>query len=214
MSQVIKLTFNPFQENTYIIYNQNKDCWIIDPGCFSPQEEKVLQDTIEKRGLRPVKLLLTHSHIDHIMGNAFVYKTWGLRPWMHKKDLPVLQFADQAAARWNIPYTKSPEPEGFIKEGEDQLLGEDRFEVLFTPGHCPGEICFLNRKDNYCIAGDVLFEGSIGRTDLPGGDYDTLIDSIHSQLMVLPDSIKIYSGHGNDTTIGRERRSNPFLQQR
>ncbi|MEZ5006577.1 MAG: MBL fold metallo-hydrolase [Chitinophagales bacterium] len=211
MTRIIKLTFNPFQENTYIIYNDKKECWIIDPGNSDPNEDKVLLDTINKHGLKPIELILTHAHIDHVMGNKFVYDQFGLQALLHEKEMPVLQFADAAAARWGIPYTKSPEPKGFIKEGTTIKLGEDSFDILFTPGHSPGSICFYNKADKYCISGDVLFQGSIGRTDLPGGDYDTLINSIKTQLLTLDDDVVIYNGHGNETTIGRERRSNPFL---
>lgn len=211
MTRIIKLTFNPFQENTYIIYNDQKECWIIDPGNSNPREDKVLLDTIEKHELTPVELILTHAHIDHIMGNKFVFDQFGLQALMHEKELPVLQFADAAAARWGIPYSKSPEPKGFLKEGNIIQLGEDVFDILFTPGHSPGSICFYNKSDGYCISGDVLFQGSIGRTDLPGGDYNTLINSIQTQLLTLEDDVVIYNGHGNETTIGAERRSNPFL---
>lgn len=211
MTRIIKLTFNPFQENTYLIYNDKKDCWIIDPGNFNAQEDAKLLKTIKDNGLNPVELILTHAHIDHVMGNHFVYKEFGLKPLLHEKELQVLQFADMAAERWSIPYTKSPEHKGFLKEGTSIFLGEDEFEILFTPGHSPGSVCFLNRKEQYCISGDVLFQSSIGRTDLPGGDYDTLINSIQTQLMTLEDDIEIHCGHGPSTTIGQERSMNPFL---
>lgn len=212
MTRIITLTFNPFQENTYLVYNDDKDCWIIDPGNCNQSENQVLQRTIEENGLNPVELILTHAHIDHIMGNKFVFDTYGLQPLMHEKEMPVLEFADAAAARWGISYTKSPEPKGFLKENTTIQLGEESFDIFFTPGHSPGSICFYNKAEAYCIAGDVLFEGSIGRTDLPGGDYKTLINSITTQLLTLPDDVKIYNGHGNATTIGRERKHNPFLQ--
>jgi len=212
MSGIIKLTFNAFQENTYIVYNNEKACWIIDPGCSNASEEQHLKQVIEKHGLNPVALILTHAHIDHIMGNAFVFNTWGLKPTMHEKEVPVFQFAGKSASMWGLTYTESPEPETFIREDSPLMLGDDEFEVLFTPGHSPGEICLYNRKEKYCIAGDVLFYGSIGRTDLPGGNYDTLINSIQSALMTLEDDVIVYSGHGPDTTIGKERVQNPFLK--
>jgi len=212
MSSIIKLTYNAFQENTYIVHNKEKQCWIIDPGCSNPSEQQHLKRTIEDNGLTPVELILTHAHIDHIMGNAFVNETWGLKPLLHEKEVPVFQFAGKSASMWGLDYTESPEPKGFIDENKPLMLGKDKFEVLFTPGHSPGEICLYNREDKYCVAGDVLFYGSIGRTDLPGGNYDTLISSIQSKLMVLEDDVVIYSGHGPDTTIGKERVQNPFLK--
>lgn len=213
MTSIIKLTFNPFQENTYLVYNDAKECWIIDPGNSNERENKMLVDKINEFGLKPVELILTHAHIDHILGNKFVFDKYGLQPMMHEIEMQVLSFADMAAARWNIPYTKSPEPKGFLKEGNSIYLGEDKFDILFTPGHSPGSICFYNAKDKYVIAGDVLFEGSIGRTDLPGGDYNTLINSIQTQLMTLPDDVAVFNGHGNSTTIGAERATNPFLNR-
>lgn len=212
MAGIIKLTFNPFQENTYVVYGDNGDCWIVDPGCSNAGEEARLKRAIEDKRLKPVRLLLTHAHIDHILGNAFVHETWGLKPWLHEKEMPVFQFAAQAANMWGIPYRQGPEPEGFISESETLELDGQSFDILFTPGHSPGEVCFLNREAGYCVAGDVLFYGSIGRTDLPGGDYDTLIASIERELLTLPDATIIYSGHGPDTNIGQERRQNPFLQ--
>lgn len=212
MSGIIKLTFNPFQENTYIVYNDHKQCWIIDPGNSNEREDALLKQTLEDNDLEPVSLVLTHAHVDHVMGNRFIHETYGHRPLIHEKELPVLQFARHAASLWNLPYKESPEPEGFINEDTVMKLGELEFEVFFTPGHSPGEVCFYNRAGKYCIAGDVLFYGSIGRTDLPGGDYDTLINSIKTKLMVLDDDVVVYSGHGPDTTIGDERRKNPFLK--
>lgn len=211
MTRIIQLTFNPFQENTYIVYNENKDCWIIDPGNFNAQEDALLLKTIEEHDLNPVELILTHAHIDHVFGLHWVHKQYGLAPLMHEKELQVLQFADMAAARWNVKYTEGPAPKGFLKEGTTISLGEDKFDILFTPGHSPGSICFLNKAEKYCISGDVLFQSSIGRTDLPGGDHATLIASIQNELMTLDDDVQILSGHGPVTTIGQERRSNPFL---
>ena len=211
MSGIIKLTFNPFQENTFIVHNSAKDCWIIDPGNSNMTENNALKNTIEEHGLTPVALLLTHAHLDHVMGNQFVFDTYGLKPEMHREGLPVLDYSAKAAAMYGIPFIDGPAPEKFI-EGNSMQLGALQFDVLFTPGHCPGEVSFYNKSEKYCIAGDVLFYGSIGRTDLPGGDYDTLINSIKSELMVLEDDVIIYSGHGPETTVGQERGNNPFLK--
>jgi glyoxylase-like metal-dependent hydrolase (beta-lactamase superfamily II) len=212
MSGIIKLTFNPFQENTFIVYNKENRCWIIDPGNSNGSENDILNKTLEDNGLEPVAVVLTHAHIDHIMGCRYAYDTWGLQPLIHRREMIIYEHAAQAAAMWGIPYNEGPEPGGYIEDGKSMSLGELQFDVLFTPGHSPGEICLYNRADKYCIAGDVLFYGSIGRTDLPGGDYDTLINSIKTELMVLDDDVVVYSGHGPDTSIGQERATNPFLR--
>lgn len=212
MAKTIKLTFNPFQENTYVVYNEHRECWIIDPGNSNPQEDRILEQVIDDHGLHPVRLLLTHAHVDHVMGNAFVHERYGLRPFLHPTELPMLQLAAQSAALYGLPFRKGPEPEGFIREGEPLNLGSDLFEVVFTPGHSPGEVCIIHHVDRFCLAGDVLFQGSIGRSDLPGGDHNTLLHSIQHELMTLDDDYVVFSGHGPDTTIGQERHTNPFLQ--
>ncbi|MDB5228438.1 MAG: metallo-beta-lactamase [Bacteroidota bacterium] len=203
--------FNPFQENTYVISDTNKDCWIIDPGCYTLQEQKKLINHIEQNQLRPVRLLNTHCHLDHIYGNKFIADEFHLELGIHEKEIPVLQAAPMAARMFGSKIPEPCEPAYFIKEGEQLLLNDVVFDILFTPGHSPGSICFLNREEKYTIAGDVLFQGSIGRTDLPGGDYDTLIKSIRTQLFILDDEMKIYNGHGPSTTIGEEKKFNPYL---
>ncbi len=203
--------FNPFQENTYVISHANKDCWIIDPGCYTLQEQKKLIDHIEQNQLRPVRLLNTHCHLDHIYGNKFIADEFNLQLGIHEKEIPVLHAAPMAARMFGSKIPDACEPAYFIKEGEQLMLNDVIFDILFTPGHSPGSICFSNREEKYAVAGDVLFQGSIGRTDLPGGDYDTLIRSIRTQLFVLDDETKIYNGHGPHTTIGEEKKFNPFL---
>ncbi len=203
--------FNPFQENTYVIAHENKDCWIIDPGCYTLQDQKQLIQFIEQQNLRPVRLMNTHCHLDHIYGNKFIADQFQLALGIHEKEIPVLQAAPIGARMFGAKIPEVCEPGYFIKEGEVLALGDIQFNVLFTPGHSPGSICFFNKTEQYAIVGDVLFDGSIGRTDLPGGDYDTLIRSIQTQLLVLDDDVTIYNGHGPSTTIGKERISNPFL---
>ena len=174
--------FNPFQENTYVISDTNKDCWIIDPGCYTLQEQKKLISHIEQNQLRPVRLLNTHCHLDHIYGNKFIADEYNLELGIHEKEIPVLQAAPMAARMFGSKIPDACEPAYFIKEGEQLMLNDVVFDILFTPGHSPGSICFSNIEEKYAIAGDVLFQGSIGRTDLPGGDHDTLIKSIRTQL--------------------------------
>lgn len=212
MTSITVFTCNPFSENGYIIANEQKECWIIDPGCYNDKERSALQNYIEKKELKPVRLLNTHCHLDHIFGNAFVAKTYGLSPEYHELEIPVMNSASVGAAMFGVKAPEQVEPGPFINEGDILSLGNHQFKVLFTPGHSPGSICFYNEEEEYVIAGDVLFHRSIGRTDLPGGDYDTLIRSIKTQLLTLPDAVKVYNGHGAYTTIGEERRGNPFLR--
>lgn len=212
MTTITVFTCNPFSENGYIIANQQKDCWIIDPGCYTDKEKQSLKNYIEKKELNPVMLLNTHCHIDHIYGNAFVAETFGLKARFHEQEEIVRKSGSIGAAMFGM---KTPEdfPSGdYITENEILHLGENIFEILFTPGHSPGSVCFYNREEKYVIGGDVLFQGSIGRTDLPGGDYDTLINSIKTKLLSLPDDVTVYNGHGSYTNIGEERRKNPFLR--
>ena len=173
-TDIAAFCFNPFQENTYVISAANKECWILDPGCYTLQDQKTLVGYIEKNGLKPVKLLNTHCHLDHIYGNKFVSDEYQLELGIHEKELPMLQRADVAARMYGAKIPEKCEPGYFINEGEQLVLDGAVFDILFTPGHSPGSICFSNKGEKYAIVGDVLFQGSIGRTDLPGGDYATL----------------------------------------
>ncbi|MEK7257354.1 MAG: MBL fold metallo-hydrolase [Bacteroidota bacterium] len=209
---VEKFTFNPFSENTYVLHDDTGECIIIDPGCYEPHEKIELSQFIINNNLRPVRLLNTHCHIDHVFGNKFVADTWSLPLEIHEGELPVLEALPEISRYFGIPLQEpSPMPGKFIREGDLIEFGNSKLEVLFTPGHSPASLSFFCREDRFVIAGDVLFYGSIGRTDLPGGDYDTLISSIKTQLFPLGDDVKIYSGHGADTSIGFERKHNPFL---
>ena len=211
-TDIAAFCFNPFQENTYVISHSNKECWIIDPGCYTLQEQKILTAYLEKNELKPVKLLNTHCHLDHIYGNKFISDEYNLKLGIHEKELPILQRADLAARMFGAKIPEKCEVGYFIKEGEQLTLNDAVFDVLFTPGHSPGSICFSNTEELYAIVGDVLFQGSIGRTDLPGGDYDMLIKSIKTQLVVLNAATEIHNGHGPSTTIGEESKHNPFLR--
>jgi len=212
MLTVKAFSFNPVEENTYVLYNEQKRCCIIDPGCYFEKEKDILKTFIGKTGLQPVLLLNTHCHLDHVFGNKFVADTWGLTLHLHQQEKPVLDFAPASGEMWQMPFENYRGELIFIKEGEKIKLGEDELEVRFTPGHSPGSVCFYDEAGGFVISGDVLFNGSIGRTDLPGGDYDTLINSIQTQLFTLPDDTKIYPGHGPMTTIGFEKMNNPFVK--
>ena len=212
MLSIKSFTVNPVQENTYILYNEKKECCIIDPGCYFDEERKVLKDYVEKSGLKPVLLLNTHCHLDHVFGNKFVHETWNLTLHIHEKEKPVLERAPIAGKTWQLPFDNYEGELVLIKEGETIKVGDEELEIRFTPGHSPGSVIFYHEAGGFVIGGDVLFNGSIGRTDLPGGDYDTLINSIQTQLFTLPDETKVYSGHGSLTTIGFEKMNNPYIK--
>ena len=205
------------EENTYVLFNEQGQCCIIDPGCYFPEEKDELKTAIEKAGLTPILLLNTHCHLDHVFGNKFIHYSWGLTLHIHEKEKPVLDYAPAAGLMWQMPFENYEGELIFVKEGQKIKIGNDeadsnRLEIRFTPGHSPGSICFYNEPGGFVIGGDVLFNGSIGRTDLPGGDYDTLINSIQTQLFTLPDETKVYPGHGPITTIGFEKMNNPFVK--
>jgi hydroxyacylglutathione hydrolase len=212
MLTVELFTFNPVQENTYVVYNEKRDCCIIDPGCYFASEEIELADFIEKNGLKPVLLLNTHCHFDHIFGNRFIHKKYGLELHIHRLEEKVLEFGPVSSKNWQLHFDNYDGPLHFLEEGGKVNLGEDSLEVIFTPGHSPGSISFYSKENAFVISGDVLFQGSIGRTDLPGGDIGVLETSIRNKLYVLPDDVVVFSGHGPSTTIGREKLSNPFFR--
>ncbi len=207
-----KFTFNPFQENTYVIYHKNK-CIIIDPGCYTIEEEEILQGFIEKNTLEPIKILNTHAHIDHILGNQFVAEKWNIDIFMHKYDMPILENARKTAEMYGLTqYKTSPLPKYFLDEQDIIDFEGTKLNIFFTPGHSPGHICFYNKSSNILISGDVIFKNSIGRTDLPGGDYTTLMNSITSKILCLPEKTSIFCGHGDVTSLADEKKYNPFLQ--
>lgn len=212
MLVVKSFTFSPVQENTYVLYNEQKQCCIIDPGCYFEAERDELKTGIEKAGLTPVLLLNTHCHLDHVFGNKFVHETWGLDLHLHEKEKPVLDFAPLSGERWQLPFDNYNGPLVYLKEGNFIKIGEDQLEIRFTPGHSPGSVSFYSAADGFIIGGDVLFSRSIGRTDLPGGSMETLVESIRTQFFTLPDETKVYSGHGPVTTVGYEKANNPFVK--
>lgn len=203
--------FNPFRENTYIVWDDTGECIIIDPGCENAREQDELKSELGKNGLKPVKLINTHCHIDHILGNAFIKDAFSIPLIIHKLELPLLANSDQQAAFFGLESCKQVEPDSFIEEGDTIQFGESEFDVLHIPGHSPGGISLVNRKEKIAFTGDVLFQGSIGRSDLPGGDHNLLIKNIKEKLLLLdPDTI-VYPGHGPATKIAIERNTNPFL---
>jgi len=203
--------FGPFQENTYIIYNDANEAHIIDPGNSTNSENAILKDFISEKKLKLTRLLLTHAHIDHIMGNQFILDTFGLLPEVHKNDIFFIDRMMETAITYGINAEQSPSPVKFLNEGDQITLGDYVFDCIFTPGHSPGSISFYNAQNKILISGDVLFYGSIGRTDLPLGDHETLLNSVREKLFVLPPDVKVYSGHGPATSIGFEKENNPFF---
>lgn len=210
--KVTSFTFNAFSENTYILSDETKECVVIDPGCYDKSEKQQLADFIKNEGLKVVRLLNTHCHIDHVFGNKFVADTYNVALEIHEKDLETLRAVPTYAPNYGFPNYEEQLPGAFLKEGEKVKFGNTELDVIFTPGHAPGHVVFYNREDKICIGGDVLFQNSIGRTDLPGGDFDTLIRSIKDELFTLPDDVTVYPGHGPETTIGHEKKHNPFLR--
>jgi len=207
-------TFGPFQENTFILYDDtSRGAAIIDPGCYTPQEEVQLTQFIEQNKLVPQHLLNTHCHLDHVFGNKFIADTYGLKVEACALDLPTLGMVQRSCDLYGIPgYKTSPEPEVFLEQGDYIMIGNLRLDIIFVPGHAPGHIAFINHAEQYVVNGDCLFQGSIGRTDLPGGDYATLETSIKEKLYTLPDTYVVHCGHGPATTIGHEKLHNGFVR--
>lgn len=203
-------TFNPFGENTYVLYEDGKAV-VVDPGMSNSIEQQEFDDFIVREGLELTDCWLTHAHIDHVMGCDYVFRTYGHIPKLHPDDQSTLGYSKRAAEVYGVPYTESPTPDFIWKHGMQFHALGTKVEVRFTPGHAPGHVIFVFPEHDVVIGGDVLFAGSVGRTDLPGGDAGTLAMSIETQCYSLPDSMKVYSGHGPATSIGEEKRANPFV---
>ena len=211
MLQIQSFTFSPIQENTYLLFNEFKQCIIIDPGCYFEAEKETLKEFIETNGLKPAMLLNTHCHLDHVFGNKFIAETYNLSLQLHEKEKSVLSFAPTSGLMYNMPFDNYAGAFIELKEGDTILLDKDELLVIEAPGHSPGSICFYCARQSFVIGGDVLFKRSIGRTDLPGGNHETLLNNIRQKLFTLPDNTIVYSGHGPATTIGEEKQENPFL---
>ena len=211
MFQIKSFVFSPIQENTYILYNEFRECIIIDPGCYFHEEKEALKTFIEDDKLKPVLLLNTHCHLDHVFGNKFIAEKYSLTLHLHEKEQQVLAFAPTSGLMYNMPFDNYTGEFLLLKEGDIIKLGDDELKVIEAPGHSPGSVCFYCTAQNFVIGGDVLFQRSIGRTDLPGGSHETLLKNIRQKLLVLPEETIVYSGHGLPTTIGDEKKYNPFL---
>ena len=213
MLNVKKFTFNPFSENTYVVTDEFKNAVIIDPGCYYKAEQNELDSYVLKNNLKLKSILHTHSHLDHMFGTAYLADKYNLDLWICKEDLVTYQSYEKVCEVYGVPITFSPNPTPKFFDLK-QLIQIDgiMFEILYVPGHSPGHVAFYNKENNFLINGDCLFENSIGRTDLPGGNHQQLIDSIKNEIFILPDETLVYCGHGNETTIKAEKSSNPFLR--
>ena len=214
MLHIKSFTFNPFQENTYLIYDDSNEATLIDPGCFTPVERKILEDFIHSNNLRVTQLLNTHCHIDHVLGNSWAAKKFGIPLQIHPNESSVLKSVEVYAPSYGFHGYEASEAEGFLEEGQEIKVGSESLSCIFVPGHSPGHLVFYHEASKRCIGGDTLFKGSIGRTDLPGGNHSLLLEKIKNQLFVLPDETVVFPGHGPETTIGFEKMYNPFVGER
>ena len=204
-------SFNPFSENTYLVFNENKKGFIIDPGNFNKTETGTLQNFIENNGISIQNILLTHAHIDHVLGLQWAFDTYKVPVKIHQEEKEILNRNPMSARNYGFDFKPFEGEIEFLKEGDSVFLDEDELIVLFVPGHSPGSIAFYNNAQNFVISGDALFQGSIGRTDLYRGNHAQLLESIRTQLFTLPEETQVYSGHGNPTQIGFEKNHNPFF---
>jgi len=212
MLNIEAFVFNAFQENTYVLYNEQKQCWIIDPGMYDEQEINAFIQYLNDNKLKPQAIINTHGHLDHIFGIKALKDKYNIPFGIHERETPVLNNAVGSAMLFGFQMSQNPAPDFYIEDGKPISLGDDELEVRFTPGHSPGSVSFYYPQGNWVIAGDALFAGSIGRTDLPGGNHETLLNSIRTQLFSLPGNTLVYSGHGPATSIENELRYNPFFQ--
>jgi len=212
MIQIERFTFNTFQVNTYVLYDETNEAVIVDAACYEPFEKKGLDDFIHDSGLKIIRNINTHSHIDHILGNQHIFEKYGIRPEYHQAGLPFLMEAKEIATNFGYTIHEVPEAAAYFNEGDMIRFGNSSLEVLYTPGHADGSVCFYSPEDGFVITGDVLFKDTVGRTDLPSGDFDKLMDSIRTKLFTLPEDTVVYPGHGPETSIGYEMANNPFIR--
>jgi hydroxyacylglutathione hydrolase len=210
MLQVKKFTFNPFAENTFVLFDETKESIVIDPGCYEKAEQHELVDFIETNRLVVKKLINTHCHIDHVLGNAFVKRKFNVQLYIHTIEEPLLRAVSSYASNYGFQQYEDSTADAFLQEDGFVEFGNQKLKILFVPGHSPGHIALYDAAGKILLGGDVLFENSIGRSDLPGGNFNTLINSIHEKFFTLPDDVTVYCGHGGETSIGFEKRTNPF----
>lgn len=211
MLMVKRFIFNPVQENTYVVYDEKDACCLIDPGCYFHEEKDSLRVWLNEHHLTPGLLLNTHCHLDHVFGNKWAAEHFGLQLQIGEHERSTFDLAPEFGETWGLPFENYKGSIHYLREGDRVGVGEDELEVLFTPGHSAGHLSFYNKSQGFVLSGDVLFRLSIGRTDIPGGDMNTLLKSIREKLFALPDDTIVYPGHGDPTTIGYEKENNPFV---
>jgi glyoxylase-like metal-dependent hydrolase (beta-lactamase superfamily II) len=211
MSKLRSFVNNPYQENTYILFDETRECAIIDPGMYTAAEQNAVTNFIRDNQLKPVLLLNTHCHIDHVLGNKLVSDLYGLKPQFHNGEMQVLMTVPAFAPAMGINYEPSPLPDQYLSETGTVSFGNTVLQLIFAPGHSPAHLCFYDEANNFLIGGDVLFRGSIGRWDFPGGNFEQLTGNIREKLFTLPKDCTVYPGHGPETTIGYEKKHNPFF---
>lgn len=210
--KIKRFEFNPFPVNTYVLYDETNECVIIDAGMLFDREKEELTTFLNDNDLTLKHLLNTHLHFDHVLGVPFIYEKYSIGTKAHSGDMFLIERIKEQAAMFGVPFDADNIPvDKFIDENDVIKFGDTKLDIFHVPGHSPGSLVFYSKADNCLFAGDVLFQGSIGRTDLPGGNYEELITGIREKLLILPEDVIVYSGHGPSTTIGREKKHNPFL---
>jgi len=212
MITIKTFVFNSFMVNSYLLYDETREAIIVDAACADEQEEDRLVDFIQSNGLKLVRNINTHCHIDHILGNAFIESQFNIRPEYHKASGPFFYTAKEIAASFGYRMERIPDAGKFLEDDEMIRWGKSELKVIYTPGHADGSVCLYNKEQGFILTGDVLFAESIGRTDLPTGNFDLLIESIREKLFTLPDNTIVYPGHGPETSIGHEKQHNPFVR--
>ncbi|WP_312090297.1 MBL fold metallo-hydrolase [Chryseobacterium sp.] len=211
MLNIQAFVFNFASENTYVVYNENKNAWLIDPGNSTQQETNAIEKFISEKQLKIQKILLTHAHIDHILGLQWAVDTYKVPVLMHKEDQEVFNMFQISGMRFGMQLNHIKAEIQYIDENSELDLDGEKFKIYHVPGHSPGSVVYHNENGKFIISGDVLFEGSIGRTDLYKGNYEQLIEGIKAKLFVLDGETQVFSGHGNPTSIGFEKQHNPFF---
>lgn len=212
MVKINKFIFNTFMVNSYLLYDETGECILIDAACYDSEEVEELRTFISSNNLKLVRNLNTHCHVDHVLGNNIIAQIYGIRPEYHENSIQFLDTLKEVGSSFGYVIPQIPEPKRFLDDGETISWGCSSLRVLYTPGHADGSVCFYNESQGFVITGDVLFKDTIGRTDLPSGDFDLLMTSIKAKLFTLPVDTIVYPGHGPDTSIGYEVENNPFIR--
>jgi hydroxyacylglutathione hydrolase len=212
MISIQLFVFNSFMVNTYLLFDETGECIVVDPACYEEREKQELKDFLVRKNLTLVRNINTHCHIDHILGNGYIAETFRIFPEYHKTSVPFFYTAKEVAGSFGYDMNHIPEPKGFLDESEKVTFGKSELAVFYTPGHAEGSVCFYNQPNGFVITGDVMFKDTIGRTDLPSGDFNLLMKSIREKLFTLPDETVVYPGHGPETSIGYEKLNNPFIR--